>query len=78
MSGIIHSLRTLFGSPSTVNNNTRITRSRAREEGGSDDDVFSTFENDDGRPQQQQQQQQQDEMEDSNSPMWKKYIFFIF
>jgi len=65
MSGIIHSLRTLFGSPSTVNNNTRITRSRAREEGGSDDDVFSTFENDDGRPQ-QQQQQQQDEMEDSN------------
>lgn len=60
MSGIIHSLRTLFGSPSTVNNNTCITRSRAREEGGSDDDVFS-FEND-GTPQQQQHQ----EMEESN------------
>ena len=37
MSGIIHSLRTLFGSPSTVNHNTCITRSRAREEGGSDE-----------------------------------------
>ncbi|KAL7543791.1 hypothetical protein ACHAXR_013242 [Thalassiosira sp. AJA248-18] len=51
MSGIIHSLRTLFGSPSTDNNNRPRTRRLAREEEadnhGGDDDVFSAFGDDD-------------------------------
>ena len=56
MSGIIHSLRTLFGSPPAAENTRGVTtRHRAREQrqeeeednlAGSDDDVFSTFSND--------------------------------